>query len=150
LVTALILGLMLRLVPPAHPMHTTVAELQDAAGGTTSLRIRVFQDDFVAALGPVQGEHPDSVMSRYIRERFAIADRAGRPVSLQWEGAEHSGAVILLRLQIRLPPGLEGATVKSALLWERFGDQVNIVRASYGGRTATLLFTPGDGAKALP
>jgi hypothetical protein len=27
---------------------------------------------------------------------------------------------------------------------------VNIVRATYGGRTVTLLFTRGDGAKPFP
>ena len=36
------------------------------------------------------------------------------------------------------------------VLTERFADQVNLVRATYAGRSATLIFTRGDGPKALP
>jgi hypothetical protein len=36
------------------------------------------------------------------------------------------------------------------VLCERYPDQVNIVRASYAGRTTTLLFTRGEAAKSLP
>ena len=39
--------------------------------------------------------------------------------------------------------------MRHALLTEVFGDQVNVVQASYDGRRETLLFTPGDGAKPL-
>ena len=45
--------------------------------------------------------------------------------------------------------GLTGGRVASALLSERFEDQVNIVRVTYGGRRRTLLFTRGEAAKAL-
>ncbi len=38
----------------------------------------------------------------------------------------------------------------TGLLTERFDDQINIVRATYDGRTTTLLFTPGDAPKVLP
>lgn len=69
---------------------------------------------------------------------------------LAWAGAERTGDVILLRLRGEVPGGLAGARVTSLLLCERFEDQVNIVRAVYGGRSATLLFTRGEGAKALP
>jgi hypothetical protein len=149
-VTALIAGWLFALTPTAHPMHSSVAELHDSSGGTVSIRIRVFEDDFTAALGPVESQEPDSAMSRYVRGRFAITDRSGRPLSLQWRAVEHIGAVLLLQLQTKVPGGLAGSTVTSALLCDRFADQVNIVRASYGGHTTTLLFTPGDGAKALP
>jgi hypothetical protein len=40
--------------------------------------------------------------------------------------------------------------VASALLCERFEDQVNIVRASYADRSVTLLFTRGDASKPIP
>jgi hypothetical protein len=149
-VTALLLGLMLRLVQPAHPIHTSVAELRDSVGAT-AIRIRVFEDDFMIGLGrAVPGEQPDSAISRYVRARFAVADRTGRPVSLRWEAVERTGGVLLLHLRGRVPGGLAGARVQSALLSDHFADQVNIVRASYGGRTTTLLFTPGDAAKPLP
>jgi hypothetical protein len=149
-VSALVLGLVLRLVQPAHPMHTSVVELRDS-GGEISVRIRVFADDFMSILGrSTPAENPDSMMSRYLQARFAVADREGRPILLRWEAAEQSGGVLLLRLQGSVPGGLAGARVKNTVLCDQFPDQINIVRASYGGRTATLLFTSGDGAKVLP
>jgi hypothetical protein len=58
--------------------------------------------------------------------------------------------VIVLRLRGEVPGGLAGARVTSLVLCERFPDQVNIVRAEYGGRATTLLFTRGEESKALP
>jgi hypothetical protein len=136
----------------AHPMHTAVAELVQAdADGTTSVRIRVYADDFSAAVPPAADPAAaDSAAARYLRGSFALADRAGRPVRLAWAGAERTGDVILLRLAGRVPGGLAGARVTSLVLCERFEDEVNLVRAVYGGRTETLLFTSGASSKALP
>jgi hypothetical protein len=135
-----------------HPMHTAVAEVvqQDPQGGAT-VQIRVFADDFRAAVPlPADTAAADSAMARYLRGTFALADRAGRPVRLAWGGAERAGDVILFRLRGEVPGGLAGARVTSLVLCERFADQVNIVRAEYGGRTTTLLFTRGETVKSLP
>jgi hypothetical protein len=130
----------------AHPMHTAVTELaQQDAGGTTTVQIRVFADDFQA--DPATA---DSAMARYLRGTFALADPTGRPVRLAWAGAERSGDVILMRLEGRVTGGLAGARVTSLVLCERFEDEVNVVRAAYAGRTETLLFTRGESSKALP
>jgi len=136
----------------AHPMHTAVTELaQQDAGGTTAVQIRVFADDFQAALPlPADPAAADSAMARYLRGTFALADRTGRPVRLAWAGAERSGDVILMRLEGRVTGGLAGARVTSLVLCERFEDEVNVVRAAYAGRTETLLFTRGESSKALP
>jgi hypothetical protein len=135
-----------------HPMHTAVAELiqQDAAGLTT-VQIKVFADDFQAAVAlPAEAAAADSAMARYLRGTFALADRSGRPVRLSWAGAKRTGDVILLRLRGAVAGGLTGARVTSLVLCERFEDEVNVVRASYAGRTETLLFTRGESSKALP
>ncbi|MEO6057252.1 MAG: DUF6702 family protein [Gemmatimonadales bacterium] len=136
----------------AHPMHTAVTEvLQEDAHGLVTVQVRVFADDFRAAVPlPADSAAADSTMARYLRGTFALADRTGRPVRLAWAGAERSGDVLLLRLRGEVPGGLAGARVTSLVLCERFEDQVNIVRATYGGRATTLLFTPGETSKALP
>ena len=85
-----------------------------------------------------------------MRGAFVLTGRSGQTLPIHWDGAERQGDVVLLRLRADVPDGLSGVKVLSALLWERFEDQVNVVRASYDGRAATLLFTRGDGAKALP
>jgi hypothetical protein len=136
----------------AHPMHTAVAELtQQDARGTTTVQIKLFADDLQAAVAlPAGAGAADSAMARYLRGTFALADRRGRPVRLAWAGAERRGDVILLRLRAELAGGLAGARVTSLVLCERFEDEVNVVRASYAGRTETLLFTRGESSKALP
>ena len=136
----------------AHPMHTAVTEvIQEDAGGRTAIQIRVYADDFQAGLASVPGEEiADSSVTRYLRGTFALADRTGRPVRLEWAGAERTGDVVLLRLRGEVPGGLAGARVTSLVLCERFEDQVNVVRAMYAGRTTTLLFTRGESAKRFP
>lgn len=141
----------LELPVPAHPMHTSVTEISyDAGSRTAAIRIRVFADDFAAAIGPDGGVLADSAMSSYVRASLTLADRSGRSLPIQWLGAESAGDVVLLRLSARAPDGLAQAKVLNALLADRFADQVNIVRALYDGRAATLLFTRGEPAKALP
>jgi len=138
-------------LPAVHPMHTSVTEISyDAGSRTAAIRIRVFADDFAAAMGPDSGAPADSAMSSYVRANFTLVDRSGRSLPIQWLGAERAGDVVLLRLSARAPDGLAQAKVLNALLADRFADQVNIVRALYDGRAATLLFTRGEPAKALP
>ena len=58
--------------------------------------------------------------------------------------------VVRAHLRVSVPGGLAGTRIGNRLLCDRFPDQVNVVRATYDGRSATLLFTPGDPAKPLP
>ena len=72
----------------AHPMHTAVTEVaqQDSRGAAT-VQIRVFFDDFQAAVPlPPEPAAADSALARYLRGSFALADRAGRPVRLTCGG----------------------------------------------------------------
>jgi hypothetical protein len=126
-----------------HPMHTAVVEIRyQPVEGVATIHIRVFRDDLGVAV--------DSVIAHYVRSAFQITDRSGRTLPLHWEGREQSGDIIVLRLTAPAPEGLEGSRISSTILCEKFEDQVNIVRASYAGRSTTLLFTRGDRAKALP
>jgi hypothetical protein len=135
-----------------HPMHTAVVEITyQPVSRLAAIQIRVFRDDFGATIARAPNATPiDSAMARYVRGAFHLTDRAGRTLPLRWDGAEQSGDVMVLRLSAPAPEGLHGAQVLSALLCDRFEDQVNIVRAAYEGHTRTLLFTRGDGAKSLP
>jgi hypothetical protein len=139
---AWIVALMVGLLVPgsiAHPTHSSSAELVQEADSVRVV-LRVFADDLatVGAVGP------------YIAERFVLADRGGAPVRLEWAGADSGADVVTIRLRGRLAGGLSGAKVSHRVLTDRFVDQVNLVRATYQRRTATLIFTRGDGPKALP
>jgi hypothetical protein len=146
----------------AHPLHTTLAELSyDPSARVLNVSLRVFADDFTAAVTRRPGARTeartvastltDSAMFRYVAERFAVATSPGaRPVAWRWCGVRRAGDVFLLCLRAAGVPALAGSRVRSALLNEVFADQVNLVKASYGGRRQMLLFTPRDGAKPLP
>ncbi|MEO7136861.1 MAG: DUF6702 family protein [Gemmatimonadales bacterium] len=139
-------------VSAVHPMHTAVTEITyDRPSRMAAISIRVFADDFGTAVA-TQGDAAtrDSAQSLYVRSAFVLTGRSGQTLPIHWEGSERQGDVVLLRLRADVPDGLSGVKVLSALLCERFDDQINVVRASYEGRAATLLFTRGERAKALP
>jgi hypothetical protein len=139
----------------AHPLHTTMTELSyDAAARTLNVSLRVFADDFSAAVlaGRARGGvamPPDSAMLRYVAARFSVVARGTGRVAWRWCGVRREGAALFLCLRgtVQAPP--TGASMSNTLLAEVFHDQVNIVQASYEGRRRTLLFTPRDGAKPL-
>lgn len=140
----------------AHPLHTTLAALSyDATKRTITVSLRVFADDFSAAVTGAAthtGEvlPSDSLMSRYVMQRFTVVNASKRPVVFQWCGVKRAAEVLLLCLRASDARGLTGARVLSTLLRERFDDQVNMVQATYGGRRHMLLFTKRDDARVLP
>ncbi len=84
-----------------------------------------------------------------MRSRLVLHDRGGRPLPLEWIRRRTEGDLALLDLRCRAR-SLAGVRVANGLHFELFADQVNIVQARYGGRTATLLFTPGGAPQVLP
>jgi hypothetical protein len=132
-------------------MHTSVTEIvQESDGRSVSIEMRLFADDLAQAIGAAHvATGSDSLISAYVRRGFVLADAGGSPVPLEWVGAETVGDVVRIRLNAPVH-SLAGFRIIHAVLCERFEDQVNVVRATYGGRAATLLFTRGDSAKPLP
>jgi hypothetical protein len=122
-----------------HPTHTSSAELT-CAGDSVHVTIRIFADDAPEG-GPVRVQ---------VRDRFRLSDRRGAAIELEWMGAEPARDVLVVRIGGRAPRGLSGATIANQILTNQFTDQVNVVRATCAGRVATLIFTRGDGPKALP
>jgi len=138
--------------PDFHPLHSALAEIEyQAESGSVLIRVRAFRDDLAAATSGSSDSLPaDSVLSRYVRERLTLSDSKDQQLSLRWQGAHQEGDMVQLELRADLGGGLRRARIHAGLLCERFPDQVNIVRASYDGRTVTLLFTAGDSVKVLP
>jgi hypothetical protein len=136
--------------PIAHPLHTALTEISyEPATSEATIRIRIFVDDLDGSLPPANGVPADSAMSRYARGTFALVNGAGHSSLLKWEGCERGADLVVLRLRTYLDGGLAHARVLSAVLWERFPDQVNIVRVATDGQVTTLLFIRGDRAKPV-
>ncbi len=116
-----------------------------------SVVIRLFADDIRGVVGARSGQKPTGAALRsYLTDRFVVHDRSGAHIALAWDDGLIHGDVLTVRSRTRVAGGLAGARVMNRVLTEQFADQVNVVRATYGGRSATLIFTRGDGPKALP
>jgi hypothetical protein len=145
--TALLLALAAR-GAWAHPLHSSVAEITyDARARTLGVSIRLFADDLQAA---VRGTMGDAAVYRYVAARFTLRDAGGRAVALRMCGSRRARDVVVVCLRAAGTDSPAGARVRSVLLTELYADQVNLVKATYGGRRVMLLFSRGDGAKPLP
>ena len=142
-------ALALALAGGAHPLHTSVTEVSSDDRGAVRVAIRLYADDLGSAAGAPDAPAADSAVARYVRGRFALRDRTDHPVLLRWDGLTRHDDAVVIRLEGTLSGGLAGARVANLLLTERFRDQVNVVRASWPGGSATLLFTRGDAGKAV-
>jgi hypothetical protein len=142
-------GLALVLVAlTAHPLHTTLTEISYRdADRSVEVSVRAFADDFHAAVGR---DLTDSSAFAYLASVLTLSDRSGHVLRLAWCGLRQTGDLLWLCLRASAPEGLSGLRVQARLLFERYPDQINIVQASYGRRRASLLFSRGDLAKALP
>lgn len=136
----------------AHPIHTTLTQVtHDAGARRVTLSIRVFADDFQAALGAAgRGSGFGAAAHAYVRRTVVVRSPRGKALPLEWCGERREGEVIWLC--VRTPAGvsgLEGLRLHNRMFFERFPDQLNLVQAVVGGRRRTLVFTRGDGVKPL-
>ena len=137
--------------PAAHPMHTTFTEIeQTESRGEISVTIRGFEDDLSTAAhrdAPKAGT--DSAIATYLRQHALLTDRGGRSIPLQAVGLRRSTGVIWVSLRSPRGVDLAGSRFINRALTEVFHDQVNLVQVKLGGRSRTIMFTPGDRSKAI-
>jgi hypothetical protein len=142
----------------AHVLHTSLAQLtHDPAHGELTVALRVFADDFTATVAATTrraitpgAPAADSAMARYATTRFTLVEPSGRPVRLAWCGVRLAGDVLLICLRGATAAPPAGATLRNAILMERFADQVNIVQTTTAGSRHTTLFRRGSETKRLP
>lgn len=140
----------------AHAIHSTLTEISVRADGRVLVRVRAFADDFSAAVARHAriASAPDLVVSdanaaKYAEAMVWLSDRSGHRIPLTFKSQRRTADVVWLELEGTSAP-LAGAHVRNAMLFEVHADQVNIVKASYGGTAFTTLFSSGDQAKTLP
>ena len=153
LLTALVVSALCTRVEQAdaHPLHTTLADIQlDRRTGTVRVMVRVFADDVD---GGITHDHPgtprtDSARVAYVSARLALAELRGRSVSLQPCGLTRRANLLWICLSgtVRVAGTL---TASDALLVDVYADQVNLVQATDGHVKRTVLFTRGDRAKPV-
>jgi Domain of unknown function (DUF6702) len=141
------------LVAALHPLHTTLTELVEQPGGKrVTIVVRAFSDDLntaVQAGAAISPSAEDTLLSRYVRTHLGLRTAAGVPVAMNWIGRRATGDLTWITMEADVPGGLAGAHLRNAIHNELFSDQVNIVQARFAGRSASLLFTGGDGEKTV-
>jgi hypothetical protein len=141
----------------SHPIHTTLTEIAlDSTDGSMRFTIRSFADDFSAAVSkhagkprPTDYRVPDSDIVSYVTSAVVV-EASGTRAPFAWAGSKRSGDVIWVTFKVPSVHALRGVKIASALLFDLYDDQVNIVQTSAGGRHHSMLFTSGDGKKLKP
>jgi hypothetical protein len=141
----------------AHPLHTTLTELTTLPDGGVQIVVRVFLDDFSAAVtgraptpgAPVQTP-PDSAAARYLGETVLLTDGVGRRLPLVVAGMRRMDDLLWITLRAPAGRSVTGAHLTMRVLFDRWDDQVNIVQCAIGARRQTLLFTKREGSTAKP
>jgi len=139
----------------SHPIHTTLTEVAlDAADGTMHFTIRAFADDFSAAVAkhvrkqrPADYVVPDSDVVLYVTSAVSVEDASGKRAPVAWGSSRRTGDVVWVTFKVPSVRTLRGVKIASALLFELYDDQVNIVQTSAEGRHRSTLFTTSDGKR---
>lgn len=139
----------------AHPIHTSTAEADyNRATKKLEVSLRVFADDFEAALGDLAGQkisleknprtEVDALCRAYLIAHFTVKARDGTLATQHLVGRELKDAAneFWLYFEIALPTGVDGARIDYTVLRARFADQLNSLHLRDGHRQQTLVFLP--------
>ena len=131
--------------PSAHPLHTSFTEITRERGGTFAVSIRLFADDFGAALDSLRsathGSTVEAVAQQYLARSVAIIASDGKPVPLTWCGMRSDEGLIWLCARSAQPVPSGKLRIRNALMFDRFSDQISIVRWARGSGTRTLVLS---------
>ena len=129
----------------AHPLHTSYAEIARDRSGRLMISIKVFSDDFQSAVGQfarneASPQSADAMVNRYVERAFVMRASDGNPIALSWCGSRTEGNQLIICAMTS--SAVRGTVrVSNSLLFERFADQINIVRWTTPSATRTLVLT---------
>ena len=146
-VAALCLALVLTVVRPvdAHPLHSSFTEIIRERGGTITMTIRLFADDFGVAMdslrAEVRGVAGETVAREYFARTVVLTTADGRAVQLEWCGMRTQNGLTWLCARSVAPVAPGRLRVRNALMFDRFRDQVSVVRYGRGSGARTLVLS---------
>jgi len=125
-----------------HPLHASSAVVDIVPDGNGSVTIRAFADEI--------GWARDSVKAaEYLGSRFLLMGADGRRIPLVLVSVREDRDALEFVLRVAAPARCEGLRLWNGVLAERYADQVNLVQFRCGGRSRQLIFSAGEGSKAL-
>lgn len=146
-VAALGLALMLTIVRrgDAHPLHSSFTDITRERGGTLTMTIRLFADDFEVAMDSLRakarGVPGETVAREYFRRTVVLTTAEGRAVQLEWCGMRTQDGLTWLCARSVAPVAPGRLRVRNALMFDRFRDQVSVVRYDRGSGARTLVLS---------
>lgn len=128
----------------AHPLHTSYTEIaRDAKTGTVSISVKLFADDFgvtLDSLARATGVRLDVAAQAYFERSVSIVASDGKPVRLAWCGMQTADG--FTRLCARSAEPVSGKLgFRNALMFDRFPDQISIVRWNSASGSGTFALT---------
>jgi hypothetical protein len=142
----------------AHKYHTSVTRLEyNAEDSSAEITIQTFTEDLEAILSKRTGKtirldgskDAGRIVLGYLRSAFELK-MGGGSAELQWVGLEMKGGTAWLYVLAKLPGSLSKASLRNALLFDLFEDQVNIVNVLNKGKRNSLVFKRGDDMQEIP
>jgi len=128
----------------SHPLHSSYTEIaRDAHTGGLSLSVKLFADDFGVALDSLSqsgGMSREAVAQTYF-ERSVTVTSNGQVVRLGWCGMRTADGLTFLCARSIDPLPKGKLRIRNAIMFDRFGDQISIVRWTSSSRTRTLVLT---------
>lgn len=129
----------------AHPLHSSYAEITRERSGDIVIRVRLFADDFGALLDSLRassgGQSLEAVARQYAQRYVTMANTDGTSIPIVWCGMRSEQNVVWVCVRSAQP--ITGAfRVRNALMFDRFRDQISIIRWSGKKETRTLVLSP--------
>jgi hypothetical protein len=142
----------------AHKYHTSVTRLEyNAEERSAEITVQTFTDDLEDILSKRAGKSvrldaakdTNRLAFDYLRSVFELKGHDSKG-ELEWVGMEVKGGTVWLYALAKMPQGLSKTSLRDALLFDLFEDQVNIVNVWYDGKKTSLVFKRGDNLQEIP
>ncbi|WP_448961092.1 DUF6702 family protein [Larkinella arboricola] len=144
---------------PAHPVHTSVTQMQfNAAEKTFEVSLRVFTDDLEEALTRENNNQRvrlndkdanNPLVERYIRKHFGLINASRQRKPFRYLGKEQEMDATWIYVEVPYSEPVEGSILQQSLLTELFDDQINLVNVSYLSQKKTVLFRKSSTQQVL-
>ena len=140
----------------AHPLHTSFTEIARERSGHVAISIRLFADDFGATIDSLsrlpanRGSAMDVVARAYFERSVALVDRSGASVPLTWCGMNSTEGLTFLCARSVGPVSEKALRFRNKLMFDRFSDQLSIVRWTSDAKTQTLVLSARSAEGSLP
>lgn len=127
----------------AHPLHSSFAEVTRDRTGAIVIQVRLFADDFGALLDSLRassgGQSQEFVARQYVQRQLVIAADQS-PIATEWCGMRSEQNVTWVCVRTARP--ITGAfRIRNALMFDRFSDQISIIRWVGKRQTRTLVLS---------